>query len=292
MEIPYYQIDAFTDRLFSGNPAGVCLLEHWPEDPVLQDIAAEINLSETAFLVSAGSGYELRWFTPKVEVDLCGHATLASAYVLFTFIHPRWRRVDFHTRYSGKLSVQREEDLLVMDFPARPPIPCEAPAELSEILGLPPAAIFQSRDLMAVYNTQEEVHSLQPDFTRLAALDLFAVIATAPGNDCDFVSRFFAPRAGVPEDPVTGSAHCTLVPYWAERLGKNALHARQVSPRGGELFCRLERERVFIGGRAAFFSFRNDPSLKRMVSEAGQISLPFSLSDVIFFEIFEGGDRD
>jgi PhzF family phenazine biosynthesis protein len=253
MDIPFYQVDAFTDRVFSGNPAGVCLLETWPEDPLLQAVAAENNLSETAFLVPAGREYELRWFTPKVEVDLCGHATLAAAHVLLAFIHPQWTEVAFQTRQSGRLTVFREGDRLVMDFPKRPPLPCPAPEGFSEIMGLSPLATYRSRDLMAVFETEKEVRSLTPDLNRLAALDLFAVIVTAPGKDCDFVSRFFAPRVGVPEDPVTGSAHCTLVPYWSERLNKKELHARQVSPRGGELFCRLQGDRVFIGGRAKTF---------------------------------------
>ncbi|MBI4765135.1 MAG: PhzF family phenazine biosynthesis protein [Deltaproteobacteria bacterium] len=253
MDIPFYQIDAFTDRVFAGNPAGVCFLERWLKDNVLQSIAAENNVSETAFLVPAGTGYELRWFTPKVEVDLCGHATLASALAVFEFINPQIHQVEFQTRKSGLLSVSRQGDLLTMDFPARRPVPCLPPDGLDKILGLPPVQTFQSRDLMAVYKTEEQVRSLQPDMDKLAALDTFAVIVTAPGRNCDFVSRFFAPRVGVPEDPVTGSAHCSLIPYWSERLGKKNLHARQLSERGGELFCLDQGDRVSIGGRAVAY---------------------------------------
>jgi PhzF family phenazine biosynthesis protein len=249
MDIPFYQIDAFTDRVFAGNPAGVCFLEQWLEDSILQSIAVENNVSETAFLVPAGNPYELRWFTPKVEVDLCGHATLASAFAVFEYVNPRIRRVDFQTQ-SGLLSVTRRGDLLIMDFPARRPAPCAPPHRLNEILGIPPVRTYQSRDLMAVYEHEDQVRQLQPDMENMALLDTFAVIVTAPGKKSDFVSRFFAPKVGVPEDPVTGSAHCSLIPYWSERLGKKELHAFQLSERGGELFCKNLGDRVSIGGQA------------------------------------------
>lgn len=252
MDIRFYHIDAFTGRVFSGNPAGVCFLNAWVEDSVLQSIAAENNLSETAFLVRSDNHYELRWFTPRVEIDLCGHATLASAFAVFEHVDPDAKRVDFQTK-SGRLSVERQGDLLVMDFPARPPVPCQPPDRIGEILGIPPSRTLRARDLMVVYEEEEQIRRLKPDMARIAALDCFAVIATAPGENSDFVSRFFAPGAGIPEDPVTGSAHCTLVPYWSERLGKKELHALQLSERGGELFCEDKGKRIAIGGRAVTY---------------------------------------
>ena len=252
MRIPIFQIDAFTNRLFKGNPAAVCLLESWPEDGKLQAVAAENNLSETAFLLSRDGYFDLRWFTPKVEVDLCGHATLASAHAVFQFVDPGLMSVRFQTR-SGLLTVERRGELLVMEFPSRPGKACAMPEELVEGLGVRPVEVLLSRDYLAVYESDEIVESLKPDMDRLLRLDCLGVIVTAPGTDCDFVSRFFAPRAGIPEDPVTGSAHCTLIPYWAGRLGKNELHALQVSERGGELFCTDLGERVKIGGRAVTY---------------------------------------
>ena len=249
MDATFYHIDAFTDRMFAGNPAGVCFLERWVDDAVMQAIAAEINLSETAFLVRADDGYDLRWFTPKVEVDLCGHATLAGAYAVFECEDPQVRQVNFHTQ-SGPLTVEREGDLLWMDFPSRRAEPCPLPEGIGDILGLTPTQTLRSRDLLVVFDEEDHVRCLHPDLESVAALDSFAVIVTAPGKHSDFVSRFFAPGAGVPEDPVTGSAHCTLIPYWSERLGKKRLHAFQLSPRGGELFCVDRGDRVSIGGNA------------------------------------------
>lgn len=258
MRLPVYQVDAFADGVFGGNPAAVCPMETWLSDATPQAIAAENNLSETAFLARSGSpqqgDYALRWFTPTVEVDLCGHATLAAAHVIFNFIDPQRRQVSFHTLKAGTLTVSRRADWLVMDFPARPAIPAEPPPGLVAALGLAPQEVRRARDHLLLYRNAEEVASLKPDMAALAATDCFAVIATAPGtNGVDFVSRFFAPRQGVPEDPVTGSAHCTLAPYWAERLGKNELDARQISQRGGALHCTLEGERVAIAGRAALY---------------------------------------
>jgi PhzF family phenazine biosynthesis protein len=252
LEIPFYQIDAFTDRVFAGNPAGVCFLDQWLKDPILQFIAAENNLSETAFLVPKESRYELRWFTPKVEVDLCGHGTLASAFAVFEYVNPNVQQVDFHTK-SGLLSVARKGDLLTMNFPSRRPEPCLPPDQLGEILGIPPIRTLRARDLLVVYEEEDQVRRLQPDLERVAALDPFAVIVTAPGKNSDFVSRFFAPKVGVPEDPVTGSAHCSLIPYWSERLGKKELHALQLSERGGQIFCLDLGDRVSIGGRAVAY---------------------------------------
>ncbi len=252
MDIKYYHIDAFTDRVFAGNPAGVCFLDTWVDDPILQSIAAQNNLPETAFLVHAGDHYELRWFTPRVEVDLCGHATLASAFAIFEYVDHEASHVDFQTK-SGRLSVRRQGKHLMMDFPSLPPQPCHAPENINEILGIPPEEILMSRDLLVVYEEEEQIRRLKPDMAGVAALDHFAVIVTAPGENCDFVSRFFAPGAGIPEDPVTGSSHCTLIPYWSDRLGKKELHALQLSERGGELFCEDRDERVSIGGRAVTY---------------------------------------
>jgi len=252
MDIRFYHIDAFADRVFAGNPAGVCFLDAWIEDPILQSIAAENNLPETAFLVQAGNHYELRWFTPKVEIDLCGHGTLASAFAVFEYVNPKARQVDFQTK-SGILAVERQGDLLMMDFPTRRPEPCQPPAHLAEIMGISPSQTLRSRDLVVVYENEHDVRRLKPDLAKVAALDYFGVIVTAPGKKSDFVSRFFAPGAGIPEDPVTGSAHCTLIPYWSERLGKKELHAFQLSERGGELFCIDKGKRVSIGGRAVAY---------------------------------------
>jgi PhzF family phenazine biosynthesis protein len=249
VRIPLYQVDAFTSRLFAGNPAAVCPLETWLDDRVMQSVAAENNLSETAFFVRNGEAYDLRWFTPACEVDLCGHATLASAFVVFEYLDRAAELVRFQTR-SGELRVRRNGDLLTMDFPARPPQPCDASPALAAALGKPPRELGAARDYLAVFESEDEVRALDPDMRALAALERFAVIVTAPGDSADFVSRFFAPAHGVDEDPVTGSAHCTLVPYWAGRLGKNSLHAKQVSARGGELWCELAGDRVILSGHA------------------------------------------
>ena len=253
MEIPIYQVDAFSSRLFAGNPAAICPLEKWLPDPVMQSIAAENNLSETAFFVPENGGYRLRWFTPGVEVDLCGHATLASAYIVLTKMKPGGDSVSFQTR-SGRLIVRRGGDRYSMDFPARAPEHCEVHPRLIEALGTVPLEILASRDYLVVYQSEEQVRTLQPNMELLCLMDRFAVIVTAPGADgVDFVSRFFAPSKGVPEDPVTGSSHCTLIPYWSRRLGKKQLKARQVSRRGGELWCEDRGERVTIAGNAVLY---------------------------------------
>jgi predicted PhzF superfamily epimerase YddE/YHI9 len=225
------------------------LLEQWLPDALLQRIAAENNLSETAFLVRKDGFYDLRWMTPATEVDLCGHATLASAFVLLFEMRLPQERVIFQT-LSGRLSASRLRDFLELDFPSRAPQKCFPPEELIKALGRAPVEVLKSRDYLAVYNSATEVAALQPDMGLLAELDSLGVIVTAPGIDTDFVSRFFAPKVGVPEDPVTGSAHCSLIPYWSARLGKSEMVARQISKRGGELFCRMLGERVGIGGRA------------------------------------------
>jgi PhzF family phenazine biosynthesis protein len=248
MKLAIFQLDAFTDRLFHGNPAAVVVLPEWISDGTMQAIAQENNLAETAFVVPRDEIFELRWFSPEVEIDLCGHATLASAHVMFH--HGYTARTEIVFRYQGgTLNVTREKDLLAMDFPARPPTQIALNLSVANALGATPSELHQSRDLLAVFDRQADIESLCPDFAAIAKLDTFAVIASAPGKDCDFVSRFFAPGAGIPEDPVTGSSHCTLVPYWSDRLGKRTLHALQLSRRGGELFCEHQGDRVKIAGR-------------------------------------------
>jgi predicted PhzF superfamily epimerase YddE/YHI9 len=254
MRLPIYQVDAFTDSLFGGNPAAVCPLEAWLPEAAMQAIAAENNLSETAFFVRDGGDYALRWFTPTVEVDLCGHATLAAGHVVFHYLEPQRETVSFHTLKAGTLIVTRRADMLVMDFPARPAGPAPPPPGLFAALGGAPREVLRARDHLIVYNTAAEIAALNPDLAALAKVDCWAAIVTAPGESgVDFVSRFFAPAQGVPEDPVTGSAHCTLVPYWAKRLGKMQLEARQLSRRGGALHCALQGDRVNIGGRAVVY---------------------------------------
>ena len=253
MTMPIYQVDAFTLGPFSGNPAAVCPLDAWLDDDTMQNIAAENNLSETAFIVAQENGYDLRWFTPLVEVDLCGHATLAAGYVVLNHLRPVLRSVSFET-ISGKLIVTRDGDRLSMDFPARAPTPAPVSEVLSDALGQAPSEVYLSRDILAVYDDEESVRSLSPDQAKLATLDEgLGVIVTAKGDTVDFVSRFFAPKAGVAEDPVTGSAHCTLVPFWAERLGRSQLVAHQVSARGGELHCELRGDRVIMSGQCVLF---------------------------------------
>ncbi len=257
MPTPIFIVDAFTSRVFGGNPAAVVPLERWPADRTLQAIAAENNLSETAFFVPAGSDsrcdYHLRWFTPRLEMDLCGHATLAAAHVLWRHLGCPLERIRFASA-GGELCVTRESERLALDFPARPAEPIACPPELVAALGAQPVELRAARDWLAVFASESDVRGLQPDFTALAGLDTFGVIVSAAGDRADFVSRFFAPRAGVDEDPVTGSAHCTLIPYWSERLGKPELHAQQISARGGELYCRHRGDRVDIAGLAVTYS--------------------------------------
>lgn len=248
MKLPLYQIDTFTSRLFGGNSAAVVILDTWLADDVLQAIAAENNLAETAFVVPREDMAPLRWFTPTVEVDLCGHATLAAGHVLLSHLYPSRKSVSFSTR-SGVLSVSREQGRLSLDFPARPGTPIEVSDELASALGARPREAYLARDILAVFDTETTIQTMRPDLGLVVTLDAFAVIVSAPGNAVDFVSRFFAPRAGISEDPVTGSAHCTLVPYWAARLGKTKLTARQLSLRIGELDCELLGDRVAIAGR-------------------------------------------
>lgn len=267
MKLPIFQIDAFTSALFGGNPAAVVLLDEWLPDETLQAVGLENNLSETAFVVPGEDAFGLRWFTPEIEVDLCGHATLASAFVLFNEGRVQGETVRFESP-SGPLSVTRAGEIYNLDFPSRPPEPAAITPELVAALGAEPKEVHGARDLLVVYENEEAIRSLKPRFELLGALDAFAVCVTAPGGSgsaggsdqsaesdrsaesVDFVSRFFAPAAGINEDPVTGSAHCTLIPFWARRLGKRELRAAQLSRRGGEVFCRDCGDRVLIGGRA------------------------------------------
>jgi predicted PhzF superfamily epimerase YddE/YHI9 len=254
MEIPIHHLDAFvTDGVFTGNPAAVCPLGAWLPDEVMQKIATENNLSETAFFVGGSGEYQIRWMTPVSEIDLCGHATLASAHVVFTTLEPGRKDVRFHSK-SGPLSVRADGDRLVLDFPSRPAQRRDLQPEIAEALGRPPVELWFARDYFAVFATADEVRGLAPDMARLRRLDLAGVAATAPGSgDVDFVSRFFAPGYGIDEDPATGSTHCTLVPYWSHRLGKTRLHARQLSARGGDLVCEDLGQRVAIAGRVASY---------------------------------------
>ncbi len=253
MKIPYYEVHAFTDRLFAGNPAGVCVLKEWLPDNLLQQIAEENNLAETAFFIDRGSFFDIRWLSPSAEIDLCGHATLASAHVLFHHLERAGDSIKFQSR-SGELVVDRKDGRLVLDFPSRPATACDPPPWLAEALRATPREVFKERDYMAVFERPEEVAGIKPDFAKLSAIDGQGVFVTAPGNDGDdFVSRYFAPKVGVPEDSVTGSTHCALIPYWSKRLGKARLHARQLSPRGGELFCEDRGDRVGIGGTAVTY---------------------------------------
>lgn len=258
MEIPLYQVDAFTNRVFRGNPAAVCPLDGWLDDALMQSIAAENNLSETAFFVELDSGgFELRWFTPVAEIDLCGHATLATAHVVFNELERKGRddpeQATFHTK-SGDLVVTKAGKYLRMDFPARPAGPVQAPEDLIQALAEQPSHVLASEhDFLAVYETEEQVRALSPDLAALGRVGKECVCVTAPGNETDFVSRVFAPAVGIPEDPVTGALHCTLTPYWSGRLGKKRLVARQVSWRGGELICEDLGHRVAMYGQCALF---------------------------------------
>jgi PhzF family phenazine biosynthesis protein len=250
MDIRLYQIDAFTDSLFHGNPAAVCPLDAWLPDEVMQAIAEENNLAETAFYIREGDHFHLRWFTTVCEVDLCGHATLATAYVLFHHEGFRGDVLTFSSR-SGTLCVRREGDILVLDFPVDSLRPVQVPEGLAEALGGAPLETFRGKDdFLLVYGSQREIEMIKPDFRVVEQVPCRGVIVTAPGDRVDFVSRFFGPQSGIAEDPVTGSAHTTLVPYWAGRLGKKSFDALQLSRRGGQLHCELQGNRVHIGGKA------------------------------------------
>lgn len=244
-----YQIDAFSSKIFQGNPAAVCPLEEWLSDDLMQKIAMENNLSETAFFVREGEGFRIRWFTPGTEVNLCGHATLASAYVIFNELSYEKDTIEFISK-SGELKVNREDDFLVLNFPAQPGRRIEKLESIELALSKKPLELIESDDYLAVFENEKDILDLSPDFQLLKKVKCRGLIVTAKGKNCDFVSRFFAPQVGINEDPVTGSAHCKLTPFWAKRLGKNKLTAKQLSKRGGELICELKNDRVLIKGKA------------------------------------------
>ena len=249
MKLSIWQVDAFTSRVLAGNPAAVVPLEAWLDDALMLAIAAENNLSETAFFVRESAGWRIRWFTPALEVELCGHATLASAHVLLRHLEPSLESVTFASR-SGSLAVTRQGEMLAMDLPAYPSRRIDTPPLLVEAIGADPAETWLGVKMMALFESEAQVRSLAPDFAKVARIEAFGVIATAPGESSDCASRYFVPQAGVPEDPVTGAAHCQLVPYWAQRLGRTNVHARQVSKRGGELWCEHRGARVTLAGHA------------------------------------------
>lgn len=254
MRLTLYQVDAFAESVFAGNPAAVCILDQWIDDALMQQIAGENNLSETAFLVPANEGYHIRWFTPEIEVDLCGHATLASGFVVLEQVDKTATSVAFYSPRSGPLSVSKSGSDLVLDFPVDTLEEIAGNTALNNAIGRVPVRTFKGKtDLMLVYESQSEIEQIKPDFNALLSMDIRGVIVTAPGTSVDFVSRFFAPQAGINEDPVTGSAHTTMVPYWAEVLDKKELRAKQLSARGGNLHCQLEGDRVKIAGKAVLY---------------------------------------
>jgi PhzF family phenazine biosynthesis protein len=250
---PIYTVDAFTDHLFGGNPAAVCPLESWLPTETMQQLAMENNLSETAFFVAKGPGeYDIRWFTPELEIDLAGHPTLATAYVIFTELGYTGNSIQFHCK-SGILTVTRQADKLEMNFPARMPVPVVAPDALLQGFSIQPSRVLRSRDYVLVYEREEDVVAAVPDFNYLNQVETLGIIITASGKDVDFVSRFFVPNSVIGEDPVTGSAHATLIPFWAAALGKHTLNAKQLSKRGGTLWCGLQEDRVTIAGQAVLY---------------------------------------
>jgi len=249
MKIPLYQIDAFASKLFEGNPAAVCPLDKWLPDEIMQSIAAENNLSETAFFVPRGNGFHIRWFTPASEVDLCGHATLAAAYILFNTLGYKKDKIEFDSK-SGILTVTKDNEWLVMDFPAQPPVSCDIPEEIIKAFNTEPIECLKSEDFIVVFEREIDIESAHPDFGQLIKLDLRGVIITAKSSRYDFVARFFAPKYGIPEDPVTGSAYTQLAPYWVSKIGPKRFSVMQMSSRGGELTCELVGDRVLISGRA------------------------------------------
>ena len=251
MPLTIYQVDAFTETIFGGNPAAVIPLNNWLDETLMQQIAMENNLSETAFIVKEDEAYHVRWFTPEYEIDLCGHATLASAYVIKNFLEPHIQEITFSTQKAGELKASAKEGLYTLNFPSRMPEPCEAPETLLPSLGISTAVeVLRSRDYFVVLPNEEAVQNVEPDFALMSELDAIGVIVTAKGHEADAVSRCFYPGAGIPEDPVTGSAHCNIVPYWSEKLGKKKLFCQQLSSRGGDLQCELAGDRVVQEGGA------------------------------------------
>ncbi len=254
MKLTIYQVDAFADKVFQGNPAAVIPLQNWMDDGLMQRIAMENNVSETVFFVSTESGYHIRWFTPEYEIDLCGHATLASAYIIKNFITPYITDISFSTQKAGVLKASAKDGLYTLDFPARMPLACDVPQQLLASLGTTTAIeVLKSRDYFVVLPNEEAVRNVTPDYTLMKELDTIGVIVTAKGHEADVVSRCFYPGAGIPEDPVTGSAHCNIVPYWSHKSGKTKLFCQQLSPRHGDLHCELVGDRVLMSGRCVLF---------------------------------------
>ena len=249
MKLTIYQIDAFAEKVFEGNPAAVIPLNEWLPDNTMQAIAEENNLSETAFFVPTNDAFHIRWFTPDGEVKLCGHATLASAFVLFNCLNYQSEIIYFNS-LSGKLSVSKNGNQLTLDFPNQAPAPCQIPANLAKGLGKVPMECYRSEDYVAVFETEQDIAEITPNYRLLEQLELRGIIVTAPSSEYDFVARFFVPKCGIPEDPVTGSAYTQIAPYWSEKLGKRKLRAKQISARGGELVCELKGDRVLISGSA------------------------------------------
>ena len=252
MTITTYQVDAFTSKLFSGNPAAVCPLQSWLDDDLMQSIAAENNLSETVFFVPQDQGFHIRWFTPMDEVDLCGHATLAAAFILFNQLDYSQDEIIFYSR-SGELKVSKNEQWLTLDFPLQAPTSCSYPSSAEQAFNIQPSEMLQAVDLILVYQNEKQIHDLKPDFNRLKDIPQRGVIVTAPSRDYDFVVRYFAPELGVPEDPVTGSAYTQLAPFWQTKLNKTKFHAKQLSSRGGEVVCEIKQDRVLISGQAVLY---------------------------------------
>lgn len=254
MKIPLYHVDAFTSEIFMGNPAAVCPLERWLPDELMLKIALENSVSETAFFIPADDGFEIRWFTPEIEMDLCGHATLASAHVIARHLHYPKEAIKLHSK-SGDLSVKVGEKLITLDFPSRKPVPSQAPQIILDAIKEKPGEILKARDYLLVYDSEEIIRDMRPEKSLMDQINLApgGIIVTAPSREVDFVSRFFSTQASIFEDPVTGSAHCTLIPYWRERLGKMSMIARQLSARGGTLYCEDLGERVNISGEAVTY---------------------------------------
>jgi len=254
MQLPIFQVDAFTDKVFGGNPAAVCPLEHWLSDNDMQRIAMENSVAETAFFVPSDDGFEIRWFTPEIEMDLCGHATLAAAHVIARHLNSPLRSLKFHSK-SGVLTVAIEENLLTLNFPSRKPEPCDVPQIILDAIQAAPVEVLKSRDYVLVFENEEIIRHMQPNQSMLNQINLDpgGIVVTAQGNEVDFVSRFFTPQASIFEDPVTGSAHCSLIPYWSKKLGKESMLALQLSPRGGKLICKDIGERVLISGEAVTY---------------------------------------
>jgi PhzF family phenazine biosynthesis protein len=254
MKLTIYQVDAFAEKVFQGNPAAIIPLEDWIDDELMQNIAMENNLAETAYFVKTDTGYHIRWFTPGKEIDLCGHATLASAYIIKNFLEPHLAEINFTTQVAGSLRAMAKDGIYTLDFPSRMPQPCDVPDKLLKSLNITTAVeVLKSRDYFVVLPNEDAVRNIDPEFMLIKDLDVTGVIVTAKGQSADVVSRCFYPGAGIPEDPVTGSAHCNVVPYWSNKLGKTKLFCKQLSQRGGDLLCELNGDRVLMSGKCVLY---------------------------------------